>query len=196
MKNDLHFMVDIETTSLTPNWAAITSVGVAHYEKTHGVQRTWACRLNIDTFRAQHKQASSANTLAWREQHGVDAMEKELPMADPKAVASFFVTHFDKYPTAFWWAKSPQFDFAFLNDLLRVYTMPKLQFPYRQVLDTRTALMCAKLRMNGADAELADHQAQEEAESKCLTGAAHSAEYDAVFQMAQLVNYLRCADIL
>lgn len=189
MINDKHFMVDIETVSLTPSWPAITSVAIASFEKDDVVRIEHVFRIPKDAARASRKAAEEPQTMVWRQNNKVEEAEALLPEVNYAAAADIFAALFKRYPNASWWAKSPQFDFAFLNDLLRVFTYTNVQFPYRKVMDMRTAENFAKAVLSSEDIELAVHNAQEYAQKHSRCPVPHSAEYDALYQLQLLVNY-------
>lgn len=194
-----HYMVDIETLSITPHWSCITSIGIAALrftpELTYNVSLDFVARMDSPSERLFRERATHANddTVRWRQENKVGEMELALPEVAPHGVATEITQRIQQEPDAYWWARRMRFDFGFIDALLSHYAYggPIDCMPFRNTFDQATVVELLYARYPKENLAHFETHATTAAKNSCepLLGkdaGFHSAPYDAVYQAYML----------
>jgi exodeoxyribonuclease VIII len=113
----VHIMCDLETTGLDPNNNSITSAAFVQFNLLESKYSTlFHVRLWSDTDHTGR--VANAETLAWRAQHNVDDMERNLPLFDVPGFLAHVAALFrppEDIRNMYLWANGIMFDVAFLT---------------------------------------------------------------------------------
>jgi len=137
-------MIDVETTGLNPGVNHITSCAIVSFELETGLygEDFFHERLRTDF----GSRARNADTIGWRNQHGMDKAEADLAIRDSVQITIKTINDFlfrnssEDVPIV--WAKPAHFDIAFLESYFREVNL-RIPWSHRNVRDLATYLMAA-----------------------------------------------------